>query len=299
MTNLIKAWRVDFTRADPYPLVSAIAAAPFSDRAVFGQYRPLTRYEPSPGNVYGHTPYGSSPPGALWRDTNHSQAEILWLPMIMPTTQIVAGIPPAALIPRPQRTLDDGEIVQGLDLYGGRVVLELNFNNVHLPQRMQMALLLQWWDPEANAGRGANVNYLVRLKRSIDERMGYTPAHERGPDGQTRTVGWTTITIDLPKDDGATARDEAEDGLIPIDGRPDKVSANVYGRSISAREAYRRQLLNVMLVLHNGTVVPAIEPLARPGGGYGEIYVRRCEIHVDQDLNPNAVDCDATVPAWA
>jgi len=153
---------------------------------------------------------------------------------------------------------------------------------------VQLAVLLQWWDPESNNGRGANVNYLVRLKKSIDERMGFTPAHARVAAGETRTTGWTTITIDLPADNVATSRDEAEDGLIPIDGRPDKVAANVYGRSISAREAYRRKLLSVMLVAHGGQTPPAIEPIARPGGGYGEVYIKRMELYVDPALNPNA-----------
>lgn len=286
--DLIKAWAVDFAAASVLPIVSALAAAPYTDRTVFGEYAPLTIYQPAPASRYGHTPYGYNPPGALWRDQNHSQAELLWLIAAMATTPATSAINPSSVIPSPPRTLEDGEIVNGLDLYGGQIVMDLNFNNVHLAQRVQLAVLLQWFDPESNNGRGGNVNYLVRLKKSIDERMGYTPAHSRAADGETKTAGWITITVDLPTDNVATNRDEAEDGLIPIDGRTDKVAANVYGRSISAREAYRRKLLSVMLVAHGGQTPPAIEPIARPGGGYGEVYIKRMELYVDPALNPNA-----------
>ena len=281
---LIRGWKIDFAASGNLPLVTNLAAG--TDRTVYGSQVNWTRYNPTAGVFYGHTPYGT--PANLWRDTNHSQIELLWLIGIMPTSTMGGIVPANKVIPAPVRTVD-GVAVAGLDLTGGKLELELLVNNVHLSQYMQLAILGQWEDKQANAGRGGNVNYLLRRKVTIDQVLGYTPAYARSAAGETRTTGWYGVSVDFPADDPLTVRREDEIGLIPISGRVDKIAANVYGTSVDAVAVYQSRLINLMLIAHNGTQVPTAEPLQKPDGNYGEVYCRKCELWVDPVLNPLAV----------
>lgn len=281
MVNIQKVWNCNFLPhgAYPIPIVSARCNSwPVEgDRTIFGSYASIIRYNPSPGVYYGYT-YGP-----LWNDNNHSQIERLYLPFIMTTVlNPMPGVLATDCIPAPSRT-ERTENIKGLDLYGGKLELELTTNNLQLDQYLQINLLMQWYDPEANDGRGSNVNYILCSKVSICEKLGYTPANARSVNGEQKTTGWTTITVQFPSDP------QTELDMVAIDGRPDKVQANVYGHSKSIREAFKRQLLNLMIVFHNGQNIPDRQPTSRIGGGFGELYIRKAELSADLDLNPNAV----------
>lgn len=282
---LIRVWNCPFApqaEGCGIPILTAKAASD-ADRTVFGRYETITRYTPHPNYSYGYIS------GPLWADNNHSQAERLYLGFIMQTSP-GNGVVERLTIPKPLRVLDDAEMVAGLDLYGGRISMSLCANNLHLSKAVQLALLLQWDDPEANNGRGANVNYLLLPRRSIDERLGFTPSPSRSASGEQRTTGWIDIDLDLPVDNPDTAEPEDAMWLRPIDGTSEKVKYDVYGRSRTVRDAYRRRLLNIMLVFHCGQTVPPYQPTSRAGGGFGELYIRKAEIWVDPALNLNAVE---------
>lgn len=257
--TLIKAWECDFAGPGDIFIKTAMAAS-LSDRTTFGSYQPLTRYTPTPGNSYGYAT------GAWWADNNHSQSERIYLPMIFNADATTGSVPK-------------------VNIAGGRFDVELCTNNLHLDKYVQLALLVQWYDPEANAGRGSNVNYLRMLPTSIDEQLGYDPPPSRALGGQSRTATWTSISIDFPVDDEDTGRREDETAWLPIDGRPDKVAANIYARSTDMQRAYECELLNLMIVCHCGQNVPTNQPPARPAGGVGELYIRKAELWIDPDKN--------------
>lgn len=277
--SLICVWDCPFSGTNPIPIVSArVESWPTDgDRTVFGVYAPITRYNPSPGVYYGYTN------GPLWADNNHSQIERLYLPFIFnPVGRPLGGINSDDCIPEPSRTWK-GKTINGIDLYGGKIELELCTNNLQLDQFVQMNWLCQWHDPEANDGRGSAVNYLVSPQQSICERLGYTPADRRAASGESRSVGWTSVTVQFP-----TCEAEEVD-MVALDGRPDKVAAGVYSHSKTVRDAFACELLDMMVVFHVGQNVPTNQPTARVDGGFGELYVRKVKVWVDPVLNPNAV----------
>jgi hypothetical protein len=253
------AWQLDISHPNYNPFYCALSVA--GNHTAFSHYQKWTHY---PAGSSIHTPYGSN--ASLWKDTNHSQAELLYLIGIL-STGGYGATDPAYNLP------------SNLNLRGARFDMRILANAVDLAAKTQLGILLQWSDPEANSGRGGNVNYIVRPLDgvSIDEQMGWTPAHAR-TGRQTSNPIWYDVSIQVAEDDPATAMREDVAGLISIRGRDDKVAANVYDESYDVSRIWDLPLLSVMLVAFCGQQTPSPEPLDRVGGGWGEFYLNKFEI---------------------
>lgn len=223
-------------------------------------YLPLTHYNPSPGVNYAYANCNGTYP-TLWPDDNHSQIERLYLPIIQGAG---AG--------------DPGLIPNDVDLLGAELRISLCTNNLHLPKAARLKAHFQNYDPEAYDGFGTGVNYLSKM--NLETALGYDDPYYRSASGQTRTAGWTDITVPFTPDD-----------WYPIDGNAAKVAAKVYGRSGDADDTIeqsvekalirdpREKVWNMMIVMACGTSVPSPVPMQ------GELYIRKYELWADADRN--------------
>lgn len=256
MAALIRAWAADFSPENGAPLAAVHGAG--TDRKTV-DYRGVECYRHADGWAYSRVS------GKLWQDQNHSQLTLLYLPMVGYCSTVGgATVPEAKKIPR------------GLNLLGAELRTSVAVNNLHLSKDVQIVVLGQWFDTEANLGKGTNVNYINVTSPTVCEALNYPSPYMRAG-GVTRTDGWVSHV---------TRFDPEDSGWECIYGRPDKMAAGIYGGSAHTRRAFQSELLDLMLVFHCGTNPPAVEPMDRPEGGSGEFYCRQFELWVDPALNP-------------
>lgn len=205
----------------------------------------------------------------LWKDGNHSQRTFLYLPMICDTKgRGGSEVPDAKKIPA------------GLNLVGAEIRTSMAASNLHLSKDVQIVNHAQWFDTEANDGRGTSVNYIHVGGPTICEALGAPTPYNRPAAGFAVTGGWV---------DHVTRFDPEDSAWICIGGNAAKVEAGVYGESASKRDAFGSELLNLQVVFHCGPTTPDVPPMNRPDGGLGELYCRKFELWIDPVLNPQAV----------
>lgn len=255
---LVRAYSVDFSPSGGMPLFSCRGDGPNRETPVYVQH---DRFQAAWG-------WYSRARSELWPDNNHSQRTRLYLPAICFANGVGAGL------------VDQSKTMpNNLDLNGAELRTEVLCNVLHLPKNVQIVTLAQWFDTEAFDGRGTNVNYINVAGPTVCEALGYPSPYERSPAGLERSSGWVSHVTKF----------DATEGWIPIDARPDKVAAEVYGRSESIEVAMKSRLLNIMHVFHCGPDAPAVQPMTRALGGLGELYYRKWELWVDTARNPGVV----------
>jgi hypothetical protein len=295
--SLIRVYKADFAAAanpSPFHNDAQVATAPAcaaiagagADNTVFSSYKPVKCHAGADG---GYASIGWRPElQKLWRDTNHLPVGILHLAFIFRTSPLAGAIGVGQHLPTPMRPLENGLTVNSLQLKGAEIRFAIHSNHAEMPKHTTFELLVQSFDFEANEGRGINVNYIVSDGPSIDKVAGFKyPNHRTGPDFLSSTA-WKSVVINCPT---------VLEKMVALNGRPDKVEAEIYGMSKTADDLWNGELLNLQLVMFTGfddaagnPVVPTPEPLALSGGGWSEWYIRNFEVWVNPVLNPNAIE---------
>lgn len=257
--SLVRAYAVDFSPSGGMPLISCKGLPP--NRTTV-DYQPLDRFEAGWG-------WYARARAELWQDNNHSQMTVLFLPAICFADGSGGGlVDPSKTMPA------------DLDLCGAELRTEILCNVLYMAKDVQLVTLAQWFDTEANLGRGANVNYIHTGEPTVCEALGFQTPYYRPTGGEERSSGWV---------EHVTRFDPEDSAWHCIYGNAAKVQAGVYAGSETTERAFRSRLLDIMHVFHCGPTAPEVRPMERAAGGLGELYYRKWELWVDPARNPGIV----------
>jgi hypothetical protein len=281
---LIKAWSANI--AGPGPTGVDVLYSDDESHSTGAVYNTHERSSVNGSPVL--TNYGG-PRWRLYLDLNH-RPSLIWQMAI-----IRSGV--AGGLPAPARTWDGGT-VNGLDLTGGELRIRMSTaRDFYLPQRTQLLLHAQWYDPNRFYGHGTTYNavFVPKNRPTFDQALGAPPPGKRDPSG----------FVILPQGfvDYTFKYDPSE--LQDLAARPDRMFPGFYSPIPDRQEVMKLPLLNTLIIFHcpdegSSTVVgtnfgEVIPPRYQPPddwnapGTPGIWYISLLELWVDPLLNPGAV----------